>query len=191
MGQFEKEFLGADFYNIDFFGKKEATFIAEKYKVNIDTTSSIPIIYPQNIKVNWSSLKNKDNWANIEAIKGEILDLETFDQFSDSDSIVKDSFLQNIDENIVEGISPIMMLNLKDFQRLIDLKGILSEILEKQGSEFGNISVYLENNKLDNDELKNINSLIDINLLERILIFGKNIPESSSDKNDCTIVLKL
>lgn len=178
-----------EFQNIEFFGKKKVTFIAPNNKISLDTTLSIPTIYPKKMPINWHLVKKDDLEKRKDAILTAMLLKEKDNLLLDEVKITA----KKIDENIIEGITPNFVLPQERIINQPNLSGIISFLKFSRSNRLNPalIKVFVENQEIrDKEELNNLDAEISPSSVDKILVFENIIP-SRYGNAQCVIAIVL
>ena len=176
------------FKDIDFYGKKQVTFIAPENRIELDTVISIPPIVPQKLSVNWHLIKNQ---ADIDKRKEEVItEIIKNDPQDIALNEVKIT-AKKVDVEAINGISPGFVLNEDRIINQPNMTGILTLLFTPRKKRFGDgLQVFIDTQRLQQQEIDDIDSIISPAIVEKIVIFEDVIP-AIYGRATCAIVIKL
>ncbi|WP_255065976.1 carboxypeptidase-like regulatory domain-containing protein [Lacihabitans sp. LS3-19] len=91
---------------LDFFGKKQLTYICNKCEVNLDTIPSLPPVFAEQRPINWTLLMNKGEWESLQKRKEMVEDLFKNENLSEAEIIHEKPKKENKNDKkvfIIEG----------------------------------------------------------------------------------------
>jgi CarboxypepD_reg-like domain len=178
------------FEDLPIFGKKQLIFYAPDNEVTLDSAENIPAIMPKKIPVNWEILKNKSQKANLE--KKENALIEQLNAANPSDKTLDEIKIKAKKTQIyaVEGIEPALVLPSKMIENHNSMKNLLLPIIMARKNRFDKIEVYLDNQRISNEDQIEIDNFISPAQVESISIFEIMIPTDYAwDNPGCVIVI--
>ncbi len=180
------------FDDLIFYGKKQVTFIAPENRVIVDTSSSIPAIYAEKKPINWHLVKSTLGFADMELRKNELFEASLKANKTETSLNEVKVTAKKIDPLAVEGISPNYVLEEKQIVNMPFMNSIIEMLRNPRAYRFGKVPVFVDNLRLNEEDVANINELISPQSVESVVIFENIVPIAYSyGGNMCAIVINL
>jgi CarboxypepD_reg-like domain len=177
-----------EFADLEFYGKKQATFIAPENRVIVDTTNSIPAIYPERLPINWPLIMNKKADADMERRKDELFEASL--KGTKRETMLEEIkvFGNKLAKYQVDNITPNYVIEENQIINKPNMKDVIA-FLKMSRKRFSKIMVFLDSYNLSPDD--NIDDMIWPAAVENIKIFEYTIPATYTlgGAAECVIVI--